>query len=139
MADGTFIDTSGWASFLVAREPHHDLACLAMEYMQLDQALVVTSNFVLAELSALLISPLRISHARRMQFLRSIRDAPWVHVVHVDQDVERRSWVLMERYNDKAFSLVDCTSFVLMLDMGISGALTSDQHFEQAGFRRLLS
>jgi predicted nucleic acid-binding protein len=33
---------------------------------------------------------------------------------------------------------VDCVSFVLMEQRGAADALTTDHHFEQAGFVRLL-
>lgn len=39
---------------------------------------------------------------------------------------------------DKDWSLTDCISFVVMQEHGLTDALTSDRHFEQAGFRRLL-
>jgi predicted nucleic acid-binding protein len=42
------------------------------------------------------------------------------------------------RHNDKKWSLTDCTSFVVMREMGITEALTGDTHFEQAGFVALL-
>ena len=35
-------------------------------------------------------------------------------------------------------SLTDCFSFVLMQRLGLTEALTSDLHFEQAGFKALL-
>lgn len=35
---------------------------------------------------------------------------------------------------DKAWSLTDCISFVIMQDRGIQLALSGDKHFEQAGF-----
>ena len=74
---------------------------------------VITTNYVLAELSALLI-------------------------VHIDRDLDRRYWGFMAKHRDKDFSLVDCSSFLVMKDRGVSNAITTDQHFEQAGFRRLL-
>jgi len=39
---------------------------------------------------------------------------------------------------DKDLSLVDCASFVVMQQRRITQALTTDHHFEQAGFVRLL-
>jgi predicted nucleic acid-binding protein len=33
--------------------------------------------------------------------------------------------------------MTDCISFIVMQDMGIIDALTSDDHFRQAGFRAL--
>ncbi len=38
----------------------------------------------------------------------------------------------------KEWSLVDCASFVFMGQRGILEALTTDHHFEQAGYVRLL-
>ena len=39
---------------------------------------------------------------------------------------------------DKEWSLVDCASFVVMQQRGLTEVLTTDHHFEQAGFVRLL-
>jgi uncharacterized protein len=39
---------------------------------------------------------------------------------------------------DKSYSLCDAVSFVLMHQRGLVEALTTDRHFEQAGFIRLL-
>src|SRR5208282_5143253 len=39
---------------------------------------------------------------------------------------------------DKEWSLTDCISFVVMNERGMTDALTSDHHFEQAGFQILL-
>jgi uncharacterized protein len=40
---------------------------------------------------------------------------------------------------DKGYSLTDCDSMLVMEDRGIQDALSSDQHFNQAGFRALLA
>ena len=41
--------------------------------------------------------------------------------------------------SDKEWSLTDCISFVVMKERGLTDALTPDRHFEQAGFKVLLS
>ena len=41
-------------------------------------------------------------------------------------------------YFDKTYSLCDAVSFLLMRERGITEALTTDRHFEQEGFVRLL-
>jgi predicted nucleic acid-binding protein len=52
-----------------------------------------------------------------------------------DRSVDDR---LFAKRPDKAWSLTDCISFVVMRDQDIAEALTGDRHFEQAGFVALL-
>ena len=42
---------------------------------------------------------------------------------------------LYEGRGDKTWSLTDCYSFVIIEQHGLTNALTSDHHFEQAGTR----
>ena len=39
---------------------------------------------------------------------------------------------------DKGWGLTDCTSFIVMQHYDVIDALTTDEHFQQAGFRALL-
>lgn len=127
-----FADTSGWATFFHAR------AAAVMRQWQAEGARVVTTNYVLAELVALFNNPLRMPHAHQVRIIESIKTAPWVQVVHIDPTLDEQAWTLLKTRADKDWSLVDCASFVVMRHRGISEALTTDRHFEQAGFRRLL-
>lgn len=43
-----------------------------------------------------------------------------------------RSWFF--EWSDKNFSFTDCTSFVVMKELRVRRALTTDRHFSQAGF-----
>ena len=45
---------------------------------------------------------------------------------------------LFSQRQDKEWSLTDCISFVVMMEEGLTDALTADRHFEQAGFVALL-
>ena len=38
----------------------------------------------------------------------------------------------------RGYSLCDAVSFILMRERGINDALTTDEHFEQEGFQKLL-
>jgi predicted nucleic acid-binding protein len=55
----------------------------------------------------------------------------------VDSRRQDRARAIFFRHSDKDFSFTDCTSFVIMQEMGIGAALTLDRHFHQMGFRVL--
>ena len=46
--------------------------------------------------------------------------------------------ILLENRLDKNYSLCDAVSFVVMREYQFLNALTTDKHFAQEGFRRLL-
>jgi len=60
-----------------------------------------------------------------------------VERVFVEEDVERRAFVLIERYRDHDFSFVDGTSFTVMRAQRIRHAFAFDAHFATAGFLRV--
>lgn len=133
-----FVDTSGWASFFVRTEPHHAKAIELMTQWQQQNGRVVTTNYILSELAALFTSPLRVPRSTILDCIQTIRSRPWVEVVHIDPSLDEAAWKLFGDRLDKEWSLVDCASFVVMQQHGLTDALTADHHFEQAGFVRLL-
>jgi len=68
----------------------------------------------------------------------AIKTVTYIEVVHIVGEADALAWKLCKSRLDKAWSLVDCSSFVVMQKLDIQAALTTDQHFEQAGFVRLL-
>ena len=133
-----FADTSGWASFFREQERHHVKAVALMTQWQEENRHVVTTNYVLGELIAL-CERLRVPRSRGVSYIHSIRAETWIEVVHIDEQLDVRAWELLENRLDKTWSLVDCASFVVMEQRGLTDALTTDHHFDQAGFVRLLS
>ena len=99
---------------------------------------LVTTSSVLAELTALLTSPLRMPKRQQIAYLSTLRSVAWVEVVHIDPALDATAWRLWEQRPDKDWSLVDCASFAVMTARGLTDALTGDHHFTQAGFTRLL-
>jgi predicted nucleic acid-binding protein len=97
----------------------------------------VTHSYVLAEFVAL-------AHARRLPrmaaltFVRDLVENPDIDTVWVNEALHREALALLMARPDKTYSLCDAVSFVLMRQRHVSEALTTDHHFEQEGFQRLL-
>jgi predicted nucleic acid-binding protein len=133
-----FADTAGWANFFVRTEPFHVEAKHLMQQWYANGERVVTTNYVLLELVALLTRPLRIPREEQVKTIETLQAAAWVEVIHIDSTVNALAWQLLRDRLDKSWSWVDCASFVVMEQRQITRAFTTDRHFEQAGFIRLL-
>lgn len=133
-----FADTSGWDNLVDPTQPFHKTAASLYGAARRQGRKVVTTNYVLAELVALLTSPLHIPRPSVVRFIDGLTNSTFVEVVHVDAAMDGEAWRLLRSRQDKEWSLVDCSSFVLMHRRAVMEALTADHHFEQAGFVRLL-
>lgn len=133
-----FVDTSGWGDLVDVRQHFHRETRAIYETAKKHGTRLVTTNYVLAELVSLLSSPLRIPRDQAIAFVDGIRNSSLVDIIHIDEDLDLKSWNLLSDRADKNWSLVDCSSFVIMREQKIVEAITADHHFEQAGFVRLL-
>lgn len=59
-------------------------------------------------------------------------------VIDYDPELYAKGWELYSNRLDKDQGVIDCISFVIMQERNLTDALTSDHHFEQAGFKILL-
>jgi uncharacterized protein len=73
-----------------------------------------------------------------VRLVPSLRSDPNALIVPASPELFQRGYDLYARRPDKDWSLTDCTSFVVMKEQGLTDALTTDHHFEQAGFQMLL-
>jgi predicted nucleic acid-binding protein len=128
------LDTSGLLSYLHTREPFHADAVRLMK----TSTLRVTHNYVLAELMAL-SNARGFPRAPVIDFLIDLFSGLAIDVVFIDQHLHRAALNLLHQRPDKTWSLCDAVRFVLMTERGLTEALTTDRHFEQAGFIRLLA
>lgn len=133
-----FVDTSGWAHLVDPKESHHGAAVEYYRQARGERRPILTSNLVLAELTAVLAGPLRTPKATASAFIRDIRSSTYVTTLHIDERLEEEVWRFWFVHADKNWTYIDCASFVVMRNRDITEALTSDRHFEQAGFVALL-
>ncbi|HJP95822.1 MAG TPA: PIN domain-containing protein [Candidatus Saccharimonadales bacterium] len=73
-----------------------------------------------------------------VELLESLKQDPKVEIVSLTEDIYERGFELYQSRPDKEWGITDCISFVVMQERGLTDALTTDEHFEQAGFRALL-
>ena len=133
-----FVDTSGWAELIDPSLKHHTLAAKIYRQARQQHRQLITSNYIITELVALLTSPLRIPRKQTIEFINSLKNSPSVEIVHINATLDTQTWQLLIQREDKNWSLVDCSSFMIMRQRHLMEALTTDHHFEQAGFIRLL-
>lgn len=127
------IDTSGLLCLHHRSELQHSDAVTFF-----DAAFVrLTHSYILAEFVALAHSR-GLPRRESLAFVAALQDDPMVEVVYVDESFHCAALNLLQERLDKTWSLCDAVSFLLMQQRGITEALTTDHHFEQAGFTRLL-
>lgn len=137
MLNSVFVDTSGWAEPLMQNSPDHPQMEQYYRLLIASKRPLITTNYVLAELVALLTARSRYSRQQLLTITRRIRSMPQLTIKHVDPAFDAEAWDMLERYADKEWSLVDAASFVVMRHEGISEAFTTDHHFKQAGLIRV--
>lgn len=128
-----FLDTSGLLCLHNRAEPLHGHARTLYHVAQVR----LTHSYVLAEFVAL-------AHARclprvaALRFMVDLVGTPDIDTVWVDESLHREAMALLLARQDKTYSLCDAVSFVLMRQRHLAEALTTDRHFAQEGFQRLL-
>ncbi len=124
-----FADSYYYLALVNERDAGHEKA---LEFSRRYRGQTVTTEWVLIEVADALSTPkLRPIF---LDILGEIENNPGLTVVEASHQLFQRGVELFSRRLDKAWSLTDCISFLVMRDHGINEALTADHHFEQAGF-----
>lgn len=128
-----FIDTSGFFCLIHRDEPEHDDAVQIFDGAR-DRC---TNNYVLDEFVSLAHAR-KLPRSRALEFSKRILADQSIEVIWVDEPMHRLALDPLEQRLDKTYSLCDAVSFIVMRELGVIDAMTTDAHFEQEGFVRLL-
>ncbi len=133
---GLFLDSSYAIAISIESDRHHLRAVAFSEELERKQLKVITTRAVMLEIgSALAKSAFRQS---AVDLLSWLEHDPAVEIIPLSELLYSQAFSLFRERPDKSWSLVDCSSFVVMHERSIQSALTADQHFIQAGFQALL-
>ncbi len=130
---GLFVDTSGWCACADENDPAYASALRARDAWLKDGGQLVTTDYVLAESFTLIRKRLGLEATE--DWWRHVDATPRLQWEWIGMERAAKARELFFRYNDKNFSFVDCTSFVVMKELKLKVALTTDSHFAQMGFQ----
>jgi hypothetical protein len=130
------LDTNGWVALLCEDDAQHTAAVAEWRNVIHNKRGFILTDWILAETG----NGLARTRQRR-EFRGAVHDllsSPQARFTSISAALRERALELYENRLDKTWGLVDCASFVVMKDEGITDAFTTDRHFEQAGFNCLL-
>lgn len=136
MADSFFLDTAFAIALISPNDAFHEKALELANMIEATKSSLVTTRAVVIEVgNALSKQSLRKS---AVTLIDSMEADETVIIVSVSDDIYNEAFKLFRSRLDKEWGLTDCISFVVMKQRKVTNALTTDQHFQQAGFVALM-
>jgi predicted nucleic acid-binding protein len=136
MNSEVFLDTAYAIALSSEKDEYHERAIDLAGKLEQASTRLITTRAVQLEIGNAL-SKQRYRHAA-VQLLDSLDADPTVEIITLSETLYAQAFQLYRERRDKEWGLVDCTSFVVMKERNITEALTTDEHYQQAGFRVLL-
>jgi predicted nucleic acid-binding protein len=134
--DALFLDTAYIYGLFNTRDQWHQKSVEWQEKIALENYPLITTEFVLTEIANGLSAVKFRQDASNI--IHILQDDDFVRIIPATSELFRQGLSLYENRDDKDWGLTDCISFVVMKENNITDALTTDDHFRQAGFRALL-
>lgn len=135
-ASPAFLDTAYIYALVNTRDQWHRQAVQWQRKLTLEQRTLVTTELILVEIADGLAAVKFRTQAA--QIIKTLQSSPFVQVVPSSTRLLNDALELYRQRADKDWGLTDCASFITMGERELSEALTTDEHFQQAGFRALL-
>jgi predicted nucleic acid-binding protein len=132
-----FADTLYWIAVTNPHDPWNKAAKAAREALGACQ--IITTDSILLEYLTSFAGQGNFSRKRAVLTVRHLLHSPFVRVIQQTREVFLQGIEFYANREDKAYSLADCISMIIMQEESISAILTNDHHFTQEGFEILIS
>lgn len=136
MAADLFVDTSGLYALADRHDPVRALAQKCVAARLSAGARLILTDYVLDE--ACTLAKARAGSQAAMRLLELVQASVGFRMEWVGPDRFEAAKAYFRKHADHGYSFTDCTSFVVMRELRLRDALTSDHHFTEAGSRGLL-
>jgi len=131
-----FGDTSFFFALVAKQDPAHQPAVVAYEKLLRARGRVVTSDYIIDE--TLTLTKARIDVEKSIALLDRIEISEAIDFEEVDATRFASAKTYFRKHSDHGYSFTDCTSFIIMRELHVSAALTTDRRFREAGYEVLL-
>ena len=123
-----FVDTSAWFANFVPDDPNHKRID---DWLTANTEPLLTTDYCVDETLTLLLARKRLARALFAGRFFFHKDVVQIHFVTPDQI--HRAWIQFQQRAAAGWSFTDCTSKIVIDDLGIRGAAAVDEHFQQFG------
>ena len=128
-------DTSALYAF-VDKTTNHAAARDSVARILNEGRRIVATDYLVAE-------TINLANARggatvALRVLDLVEQSAGIRVEWIGADRFGAAKTFFRKYSDHRYSFTDCTSFVVMRELRLTEALTTDHHFVEAGFSALL-
>jgi uncharacterized protein len=131
-----FLDTSYLLALVNTRDQWHADAMRWESRLAAQKQRLVTTDYILVELADGLAA-VRYRE-RASSIIAALQASSLVTIIGASSPLLEAALALYAGRSDKDWGLTDCTSFAVMREQHVTSALTTDEHFRQAGYRALL-
>jgi uncharacterized protein len=131
-----FADTSGLYALVDKKDAHHSSARAVIERLLRAGQRLVATDYVLAE--TVNLANARSGTRVAIRVLDLIEQSAGIRIEWIGTSRFDLTKTFFRKHADHDYSFTDCTSFVVMRELRLSQALTTDRHFPEAGFEALL-
>ena len=137
MAKGdAFVDTSGLYALVDRQDAHHGAAGKAVAAIVRRGRRLVVTDYVVAE--TVTLAKARGGAHVAIRALDLVEQSVGIRLEWIGVARFEMTKSFVRKHADHAYSFTDCSSFVVMRELRLSQALTTDHHFLEAGFEVLL-
>jgi hypothetical protein len=123
-----FVDTGAWFAKFVQDDPQH---ARVQAWFDSTQEPLVTTDYCIDETLTLLVARKRL--ARALVAGQSLFNPVVTHIHFITKQQVERAWILFQQRAANGWSFTDCTSKIVIDDLGICTAAALDEHFRQFG------
>lgn len=130
-----FVDTGAWIALTVRRDRSHSAAAAYTRRLAHARIPLLTTNYILLETYTYL--RYHEGHQRARQFdgiLQKLRQTKRLTTAWIAEEVHEQALEIFWKFDDQAFSVTDCTSFIIARDRKIREVFGFDSHFLTMGF-----